>query len=641
MKINLTTIKLCVIFLFLTQVIFAQKDSTTIKADSIKNEAIKNDSLNAVILEEYNKKLAEIEQQQIVDSLKRVELEAQLNSLKTTDNLKKEELQKQLEALNEKEINRLAQKIAHIDSLRLTAVGFPVIVFFEDTLFTIYSKLGSLSAKDRVDFIAKRIDELSDKFGFAPDSLKLIDAGNTTDIVFNDRIIMSVSEDDALWNNSNREETAKEFKRIIADAVMEYKEDTSFLEIAKMVGLALLVLLIIGVLIFYVNKFFNWLAIVIQQQEGKYLKGFKIKNYTLFDSKRQVNFLLTANTILKWFNILLAVYITLPILFGIFPWTQNFAETLFGYILNPVKKIVIGLWNYLPNLITIIVIIVVFRYVFRGLNFLKTEIENGHLQLAGFYSDWANPTHQIAKVLLFAFMIVVIFPYLPGSDSPVFKGVSVFLGFLFTFGSAGSLSNIVAGLVLTYMRLFKLGDRVMIGDVAGDVVEKSLLVTRIRTIKNEIISIPNSTVMNSHTINYSSDAPEKGLIIHTTVTIGYDVPWKDMHQALIEAAQRTELVLPEHKPFVLQTSLEDFYVSYQINAYVREANKQATIYSNLHQNIQDVCNEKGIEILSPHYRAARDGSMSTIPSSYLAKDYQAPSFNVFVKKENGNSEADK
>jgi len=236
---------------------------------------------------------------------------------------------------------------------------------------------------------------------------------------------------------------------------------------------------------------------------------------------------------------------------------------------------------------------------------------------------------------------VVIFPYLPGSDSPIFKGVSVFLGFLFTFGSAGSLSNIVAGLVLTYMRLFKIGDRVMVGDVTGDVLEKSLLVTRIRTIKNEIISIPNSSIMNSHTINYSSDAPEKGLIIHTTVTIGYDVPWKDMHQALIEAAQRTELVLPEPKPFVLQTSLEDFYVSYQINAYVREANKQATIYSNLHQNIQDVCNEKGIEILSPHYRAARDGSMTTIPSSYLAKDYQAPSFNVFVKKENGNPEADK
>jgi small-conductance mechanosensitive channel len=170
------------------------------------------------------------------------------------------------------------------------------------------------------------------------------------------------------------------------------------------------------------------------------------------------------------------------------------------------------------------------------------------------------------------------------------------------------------------MRLFKKGDRVKIGEVVGDVIEKSLLVTRVRTTKNEIISIPNSTVMSSHTINFSSDAPEKGLIIYTTVTIGYDVPWRDMHQALIDAALKTELVLKEPTPFVLQTSLDDFYVSYQINAYIREANKQATIYSNLHQNIQDVCNERGIEIMSPHYRSARDGNMTTIPANYLSND---------------------
>lgn len=206
------------------------------------------------------------------------------------------------------------------------------------------------------------------------------------------------------------------------------------------------------------------------------------------------------------------------------------------------------------------------------------------------------------------------------------------MGFLFTFGSAGSLSNIIAGLILTYMRLFKIGDRVKIGDVVGDVIEKSLLVTRIRTIKNEIISIPNSTVMSSHTINYSSDAPEKGLIIHSTITIGYDVPWKDMHQALIDAATKTALVLPEPVPFVLQTSLDDFYVSYQINAFVKEANKQAIIYSNLHQNIQDVCNERGIEIMSPHYRAARDGNKTTIPETYLDKEYQAPEFSVKLHK---------
>jgi len=232
-------------------------------------------------------------------------------------------------------------------------------------------------------------------------------------------------------------------------------------------------------------------------------------------------------------------------------------------------------------------------------------------------------------------MMVLIFPYLPGSDSPIFRGVSVFLGVLFTFGSSGSLSNIIAGLVLTYMRLFKIGDRVKIGDIEGDVIEKSLLVTRIRTIKNEIISIPNSTVMSSHTINYSSDTVDNGLILHTTVSIGYDVPWRDMHKALINAADRTDFLHKEHKPFVLQTSLDDFYVSYQINAYTKEANKQATIYSQLHQNIQDCCNEAGIEILSPHYRSVRDGNMTSIPTNYIENDYKAPKFGVTVEKDSG------
>ena len=184
------------------------------------------------------------------------------------------------------------------------------------------------------------------------------------------------------------------------------------------------------------------------------------------------------------------------------------------------------------------------------------------------------------------------------------------------------------------MDAFKIGDRVKIGEVTGDVIEKSLLVTRIRTIKNEIISIPNSTVMNSHTINYSSDAEDRALIMHTTVTIGYDVPWKNMHQALLDAADRTDLLLKEPKPFVLQTSLDDFYVSYQVNAYTKDAGKQAVIYSQLHSNIQDSCNEAGIEILSPHYRAARDGNATTIPADYLSKDYQAPGCNVHVKTEN-------
>lgn len=601
--------------------------------DSIPQKK-KIDSVNTVLLNQYNQKLIELKEEQSKDSLKKVALENELKGLKNTDNLKKEELLSELNRLKDSENNRLELKKARIDSLKATATGFPVKGFFNDSLFVIYSKIGSFSAKERADAISKRIAELKDNVVFDKKSLSIDATESNIDIVFKDKTIISITENDAIWNGTTKQKLAEEYKKIITNSVLKYKSETSFGTLLKEIGLALLVILILVLLIVYLKKFFRWTAKKIEEQEGKLIQGIKLKNYVLFDAKREISVLLSINTLLKWVFIGICIYIVLPILFNIFPWTQDFSKTLFGYILNPLKKMTTSLWHYLPNLITIIVIVVVFRYIIKGIHFLKNEVEVGNLQLSGFYPDWANPTYQILKVILYAFMFVLVFPYLPGSDSPVFQGVSVFLGFLFTFGSAGSLSNVIAGLVLTYMRLFRIGDRVKIGDVVGDVIEKSLLVTRVKTIKNEIISIPNSTVMSSHTINYSSETGSVGLILHSTVTIGYDVPWKKMHQTLIEAADRTTLLLKEPKPFVLQTSLDDFYVSYQINAYTKEANKQAAIYSELHQNIQDCCNEVGIEILSPHYRAARDGNTTTIPENYLDKDYKAPSFNVNMKKEN-------
>ena len=629
------------LFIFSSNLLFAQKKDTTLQSQNKDSINRKNDSLNASILKKYNQNLAEIEQFRIADSITRSNLLLQINSLKTTDNLKKEELQKQLEELKNKEAVRLTDKKDQIDSLRLTAKAYPVFGFFNDTLFSIYNRSGSFSAQDRADAINKRIKLLAENFRFATDSIKIISSETSTDLAYGDNIIISIADNDALWNNTTRNDLATNYQQIIGNEVLKYRSATSLRTIAKDIGLALLVILIVIFIIKYISKLFLWTGLKIIQQKEKLIKGIKIKNYTLFDAASEVKAFLNVNRVIKWLLIILVIYLALPILFGIFPWTKNFADTLLGYIINPVKKIAVAFWDFLPNLITIIVIVFVFRYVFRGLRYLRDEIKKEVLKIPGFFTDWANPTYQIIRVLVFAFMIIVIYPYLPGSGSPVFQGVSVFLGFLFTFGSAGSLSNVISGLILTYMRLFKIGDRVKIGEVTGDVIEKSLLVTRIRTIKNEIISIPNSTVMNSHTINYSSDAPGLGLIINTTVTIGYDVPWKNMYEALIEAALRTQYVLPDPKPFVLQTGLEDFYVSYQINAYIRESNKQADIYSELHQNIQDVCNEKGIEIMSPHYRASRDGNTTTIPESYLPKDYKTPGFNINIKNEDNPSKENK
>jgi small-conductance mechanosensitive channel len=506
--------------------------------------------------------------------------------------------------------------------------GHYVAPFLADTLFPIYTRIGSLSAEQRANLATERIKDLRQDLYFEPDSLTIDSFGRYTHIIYKGVHLISISDEDAHFANTSRDSLAMEYREIIKTSVEKHFSQTDIVVISKKIAWGLVVLIVLIALIKLIGWAFRWTARKIEEQEGKLLKGIKIRSYTLYDAGNEVKVLLLINKIIKWLFILISIYVSLPVLFSIFPWTERLADTLLGFILTPLKKMLIGIWHYLPDLFTILVIIIVFRYILRLIKYLRWEVAFGRLKIPGFYPDWANPTYQIIRILVLAFMIVVIFPYLPGSDSPVFKGVSVFLGFLFTFGSAGSLSNVISGIVLTYMRLYRKGDRVKIGNVTGDVIERSMLVTRIRTIKNEVISIPNSTVMNSHTINYSVDAPEKGLIIHSNVTIGYDVPWKDVHEALLTAAERTELILEEPSPFVLQTSLDDFYVTYQVNGYTKEPNKQAKIYSDLHQHILDCFNEKGIEIMSPHYSAIRDGNKSTVSENHLPEGYTPPPFNI-------------
>lgn len=597
--------------------------------DNLKNSI--SDSTDFEIINSEFGKLEEFKALKIADSLKKAELERQIMELKAADISRKQNLLNELDSIKNSQEERFKKMSREIDSLKEFVKGFPVVLG-TDTLFLIYAKAGVITPKTRAELINSRILNLAKEYFFKPDSIKIIKTEPYTFLTYGEMLILNVSYEDALWVNSTPDNLAVLYRSKIIEAIDKYKKATSFETRLKEIGLSLLVIAILSLLIYMLVRFFRWIGSRIQKEKDIRIKGLKFKNYELIDSSRQINFLLIILKLLKWLTIILFIYLTLPVLFIIFPGTEPFADTLIGWIINPLNKIISAVWNYLPNLFTIIVIVFVFRYALKAIKFLKNEIVRGALKIPGFYPDWANPTFQIVRVLILAFMLVVIFPYLPGSDSPVFQGISVFLGVLFTFGSSGSLSNIIAGFVLTYMRAFRIGDRVNIGEVTGDIIEKSPLVTRIRTIKNEIISIPNSNVMNSHTINYSLEAEERGLIIHTTITIGYDAPWRKVHQLLKDAALATEYILKDPEPYVLQTSLNDFYVSYEINAFTRESKKQADIYSKLHQNIQDKFNEGGVEIMSPHYKSIRDGNTTTIPSDYLPENYEAPVFKIKDKE---------
>jgi small-conductance mechanosensitive channel len=290
-----------------------------------------------------------------------------------------------------------------------------------------------------------------------------------------------------------------------------------------------------------------------------------------------------------------------------------------------------------------VIILLVTRYVIRGLKFFSKQIAAGKLVITGFYADWAHPTFNILRFLLYAFTVAIIYPYLPGSDSKIFQGVSVFVGIIFSLGSSSAIGNLVAGLVITYMRPFKIGDRIQIQNNIGFVVEKSPIVVRIKTHKNEYITFPNMMILSSSIINYntSSDEDEEGLVLHADITFGYNTPWQLVHEVLIEGALTIVDVQKTPKPYVLQTAMDDFYCHYQINFYTKNVERVPRIYSELFENIQNGFHQRGIDMTAAHYRINLPLDAAGDPKSFMTgpkKDNnKSETKPKKAKRERGNS----
>ncbi|WP_425390675.1 mechanosensitive ion channel domain-containing protein [Ekhidna sp.] len=602
---------LFVLFIFLISFGSKGQENTEQPSDSVQRK------LNSLTqqLETYQRLLRQNKIQRSQDSLARIDLLKRIQLLQESDKFSQASLREQIREIEIRDSVRNAAQKSKILKLRETTKGFSVAPN-GDSLFTIYTKLGPIMAEERAANVSEKIDLLIRDDYFHSDSLYTEEHEGTVDIMYQNLIVTSVSDWDALWfETESKESLANDYKDKIASYVLEERNRSTVRNIASRFGLVFLIIGIAVLIIYFLNRLFTGIQGWLVMNKKKYFTGIRLGNYEFLPPTRQLDVVVRGVGFLKWGFFALVLYFSLPIIFGLFPFTKHWAETLLGWILSPAQDILLSFWNYLPNAFTIAVIYVITKYLVRFLKFISHEIEAGHLKITGFHEDWAMPTYNIVKFLIYAFMFVVIFPYLPGSDSDIFKGVSVFLGILFSLGSSSAIANAVAGLVITYMRPFRLGDRVKVGEVSGQVVEKTLLVTRIRTTKNEDITVPNASILTGHTVNYTSSSKELGLILHTSVTIGYDVPWRKVHELLIEAAVATDGVNISKEPFVLQTSLDDWYVAYQLNAYTDLPEQMPRIYSELHSNIQDKFNEADIEIMSPHYRAVRDGNPSTIPKS--------------------------
>ena len=506
--------------------------------------------------------------------------------------------------------------------------GSPVL-FEGNRILDISSSLtGELTPGQRAALIQQNIQTFADSKADAA-LLKVIRLPEGYGVGTDDSILMVITKLDAEPTGKSPEELARQILGELQTALITYRTRHNWKTYGMGAAYSFLSIVALWLALRLNNWAFMWLVKKVSTLHDHWKGGIHFKSFEVLSALRIERVVLVMLKSLRIFVILLFLYFFLPLILSFFPETHDLGSKLLDYLISPFISIFHTVIKFIPNFFYIFVIAVIARYVLKVISYVFRLIERGELEFEWFYQDWARPTYQIIRFLVIVIALISAYPYIPGSSSQAFQGVGLVLGAIISFASSSAISNIVAGVILTYTRAFRLGDRIKVGETSGDVVDKTLLVTRVETIKSEIVTIPNSLVMSAQIINFSTSADDgDGVIIHTTVTIGYDVPWKQVKDLLVEAARETKNILDKPEPFVLQTALDDFYVSYEINAYTKEPKYMAFTYSDLHRNILEKFDAAGVEIMSPHYYALRDGNASAVPSVLNAKGYVAPVFKV-------------
>jgi small-conductance mechanosensitive channel len=524
----------------------------------------------------------------------------------------------------------VTEPISRIKGQQVSNVTFTDTVHYEaapvllygDTLFLIKTPLNKSSTAERAEKITKNIKKIARDFNIGMDTIYLRNGVDFVNIMYNDELVFLVTSKDAVAFKIPKEDLAKVQMDRLREKLITKNTNLTLKEMFIRAGYFIISLIGLIIILKLINWIFGKLIVSLSKFEKSVLnrKNNLIKYFIPKSTKNIFVFLAKATRFVLIVFFLLAY---LPFMFSFFPLTKGLVDLFYGYIETPVLFLIYGFINFLPNLFFIMVIVIFTRYILKVSRYFVEDIENGKLVLKNFPKDWAQTTQKMFSLLIYAFALVLIYPQIPGSTSSAFKGVSIFIGALLSFGSTSAIANMVAGVVITYMQPFKIGDRIKVQGIYGDVIEKTILITRLQTPKMEEVTIPNANIISSQIINYSANSNKNGVIMHTSITLGYDVPWSLAEKLLLRAARKSVLLQRDPKPFVLQTSLDDNYVSHELNVYTKQEKKMPLIYSNIHKNILDVFNEAGVEILSPQYIAARDGNMTTVPN-LITKDMRTP-----------------
>ncbi len=549
----------------------------------------------------FQNTLKEREIQHLKDSITLDILQRQLQKGHSTSEQKI--LKQKLDSLQAKDSMYVSIAKDSIEALRANTTGVPVL-FFNDTLFTVYASLGPYDASRRAKDLESKLQHLYDLPKYESDSLRTDFHEDISLVLYNGEVVAAVTYIDAIWANKDLHTLLEQYRRAIDQSIVGNRANNSWNKTLGRIGMAVLAITLMLLAIYLLNRGFMFLVKKVIRNKNNKIGGIRINNYRLFSRSHVLFFLLQLLKVLRWVVIVLLVYCAFTFILSRFPYTHAWATKIIDWFKFPIVKVIHSFINYLPKLLIIVLIIVAYRLINRTLFSLAKEIELGNLRIKGFYAEWGLATYKIVRFVLIVLTIVLIFPYLPGAHSDVFKGVSVFIGVLISIGSSSAIANTIAGLVITYMRPFKIGDWIEIGDSVGFVIEKNLLVTRLRTLQNEDITLPNTAILNGKTINYSESTRDprcKSLVIKVEVTIDYAVNWRKVTELLLESASKTENILTEPKPFVLHKSFNNYNVGYQLNAYINQPENMFFIHSDLMHVVMDVFAKAGVEIRSPDY----------------------------------------
>jgi small-conductance mechanosensitive channel len=457
-------------------------------------------------------------------------------------------------------------------------------------------------AEERAQAVSERIRDIAADASIPVESLRTVDLADRTNLLAGEQLIMSVLDADAAIEGVRRQLLAEVLHRRIARAIEIYRHDRSPRVLLIHTGYALGATLAFVLLLFGFRRGFHRLEAVVERRFQLRVERLQAQSHDIIQAGqvwKSVHGLLQGLNVLV---LLLAAYLYTSFVIGMYPWTRPFAGSLLAIFFDPLLTMGAGLLGAVPGLVFVAILAIVTSYLLKLTRLYFAGIERGSITLRSFEREWALPTYKIVRLLIILFALVLAYPHIPGSGSEAFKGLTILFGVVFSLGSSSFIANLIAGYSVIYRRAFKVGDRIRVNEIIGDVIEIRLMVTHLRTIKNEEITVPNSLIIGSHVVNYSRLAGSRGLILHTIVGIGYETPWRQVEAMLHLAAERTPGLLKNPPPFVQQKLLGDFAVTYELNVYCDDPHNMERIYTALHQNILDVFNEYDVQIMTPAYR---------------------------------------